>query len=88
MTRMRHLIRLFVFVFAGLQIAQAQTTTSCAAGEVGVVVSLSFTQVMPVGEVTWDIQDAPFTFRIVNSNERELIGGKEMYQAFTDIFFD
>ena len=32
---------------------------------------------------SWDIQDAPFTFRIGNSNEKELIGGKEMYKALS-----
>lgn len=68
---MKKFVFIFIFIFVGLGISLAQTTTtSCADGEVGVVVSLSFTQVMPVGEVTWDIQDAdgnilgtnPFTY--------------------------
>ena len=68
--KMKKLIGLLVLILASHQIVQAQSTTSCAEGEVGVVVSLSFTQVFPVGEVTWDIQDAdgniygtnPFTY--------------------------
>jgi len=68
--KMKKLIGLLVLILASHQIVQAQSATSCDEGEVGVVVSLSFTQVVPVGEVTWDIQDAdgniygtnPFTY--------------------------
>ena len=66
--KMKKLIGLLVLILASHQIVQAQSTTSCAEGEVGVVVSLSFTQVFPVGEVTWDIQDADGNIYGTNQN--------------------
>lgn len=66
---MKKVLTLLCCIVFGTTVS-AQDVTSCAAGEVGVVVSLSFTQVVPVGQVTWDIQDAdgnvyatnPFTY--------------------------
>lgn len=72
----------------------AQDGTICSDGEVGVVVSLSFTQVVPVGQVTWDIQDAggnvyatnPFTYAanfVYNSTEVCLQeGGTYTFNAY------
>ena len=92
--KMKKLIGLLVLILASHQIVQAQETTSCAEGEVGVVVSLSFTQAIPLGEVTWDIQDAdgniyatnPFTYAanfIYTSDEVCLPeGGTYTYNAY------
>ena len=77
---MKKLFILFYCVVFGAFSSIAQEVTTCSDGEVGVVVSLSFTQVFPAGQVTWDIQDAdgnvyatnPFTYAanfVYNSTE-------------------
>jgi hypothetical protein len=53
-----------------IYINSSQNGNSCAFGEVGVTVSLSFSQITPAGQHTWDIQDTngnvyatnPFTY--------------------------
>ena len=77
---MNKVLTLLCCMFFYTAISFSQDVTSCADGEVGVVVSLSFTQVVPAGQVTWDIQDAdgviyatnPFTYAanfVYNSTE-------------------
>jgi hypothetical protein len=77
---------LYCIVFGAFTVF-AQDGTTCSDGEVGVVVSLSFTQVVPAGQVTWDIQDAagtiyatnPFTYAanfVYNSTEVCLLEGE------------
>ena len=77
---MKKVLILLCCMFFYTAISFSQDVTSCADGEVGVVVSLSFTQVVPAGQVTWDIQDAdgviyatnPFTYAanfVYNSTE-------------------
>mgnify|MGYP001260347862 CR=1 FL=1 len=77
---MKKALILLCCVVLNTHTSYAQDGTSCSAGEVGVVVSLSFTQVVPAGQVSWDIQDAagnvfatnPFTYAanfVYNSTE-------------------
>jgi gliding motility-associated-like protein len=53
---MNEILKLITYLFFLTQILCAQITTSCQEGEVGVVVSLLYTQTGP-NQVSWDIQD-------------------------------
>ena len=55
---MRKLLTLLSCVVFSTLTSFAQNETTCADGELGVVVSLYFTQVFPAGQVNWDLQDA------------------------------
>lgn len=54
---MRNIVTFIACVFFSTLPSLAQNDTNCSDGELGVVVSLYFTQNGPAGEVTWDIQD-------------------------------
>ena len=87
---MKKVLTLLCCVVFGVYTTHAQEVTSCSAGEVGVVVALTFTQDFPTGQVTWDIQDAagvvyatnPFTYAanfVYTSTEVCLQAGETYY---------
>ena len=91
---MKKVLTLLCCVVFGVHSLHAQQVTSCSPGEIGVVVSLSFAQVFPIGQVTWDIQDVdgnvlatnPFTYAanfVYNSTEVCLQeGGTYTFNAY------
>ena len=54
---MRNIATFIAYVFFSSLPSLAQNDMNCSDGELGVVVSLYFTQNGPAGDVTWDIQD-------------------------------